>query len=434
MAIIGQLKERRKSAGETDVELESFHFAEPHPFFNESFYFNGCDTATGDRIITRISHKGAHGADSYVMLLLDLKEHGPLCLELDDVPSESAAAGQIAVTSHGLRYECLVPMQQWRITYKGLLRRGHRAFGAPVSDDLALLDGHDEANSVYVEIDLVYDNDTDYFWYMRDEEPTTLARNLTEEPWTPAFWKYCLNRSDNHGHYEAWGRLTGTIAVDGSAAAAAGGKRGKGRHSARDETAMAVTEYDFGTFRDHSWDIRRWQAIDHLLILLLELKEPLVLSPGGPEYWYLDLTAVAMPGNITGVQMFTTGFLAARNGPGGGGERLPVAFASDVRDSSVVQPNAHGNRDPGAETHLTLQMGPAPHCQNGSAPPSAHPPAVVRVSCTGPVRRLQYWPDHVQFEVFEDSMDFRVNGIDAVGTRQTGFRVGDFDPSLGGCG
>ena len=56
------------------------------------------------------------------------------------------------------------------------------------------------------------------------------------------------------------------------------------------------------------------------------------------------------------------------------------------------------------------------------------------MDCTGPTKRLQYWPDRYAFEVFEDAMDFTVNGIRAVGTRQIGFRVGEFDPSLGGVG
>ena len=45
-----------------------------------------------------------------------------------------------------------------------------------------------------------------------------------------------------------------------------------------------------------------------------------------------------------------------------------------------------------------------------------------------------YWPDNGRFEVFEDCMEFEVNGIPAYGTRQSGFRLGAYDPSEGGCG
>ena len=58
----------------------------------------------------------------------------------------------------------------------------------------------------------------------------------------------------------------------------------------------------------------------------------------------------------------------------------------------------------------------------------------VVVKCYGDIRTLMYWPDNSRFEVFEDSMKFDVNGISAYGTRQSGFRLGAYDPSEGGCG
>ena len=45
--------------------------------------------------------------------------------------------------------------------------------------------------------------------------------------------------------------------------------------------------YSFGTFRDHSWDIRNWAAMDSLFILLLHFDKPLCI--GGVEYHYFDL-------------------------------------------------------------------------------------------------------------------------------------------------
>lgn len=58
----------------------------------------------------------------------------------------------------------------------------------------------------------------------------------------------------------------------------------------------------------------------------------------------------------------------------------------------------------------------------------------VVVKCHGAIRTLMYWPDNSRFEVFEDCMEFEVNGISAYGTRQSGFRLGEYDPSEGGCG
>ena len=39
-----------------------------------------------------------------------------------------------------------------------------------------------------------------------------------------------------------------------------------------------VKEYSFNTFRDHSWDIRNWAAIDSLFILLIHFDEPIVID------------------------------------------------------------------------------------------------------------------------------------------------------------
>lgn len=56
------------------------------------------------------------------------------------------------------------------------------------------------------------------------------------------------------------------------------------------------------------------------------------------------------------------------------------------------------------------------------------------------IRRVIYWPDEGAFKVYEDSQDFIVTEettgqrVEGYGTRQSGFRVGTFDPSLGGCG
>ena len=58
MGVIGQFREARKSGGETPAELEEFHHAEPHPYFNESYYFNGATMENQDRVITRISRRG----------------------------------------------------------------------------------------------------------------------------------------------------------------------------------------------------------------------------------------------------------------------------------------------------------------------------------------------------------------------------------------
>lgn len=64
----------------------------------------------------------------------------------------------------------------------------------------------------------------------------------------------------------------------------------------------------------------------------------------------------------------------------------------------------------------------------------------VRVKMSGAPRRVIYWPDEGQFKVYEDSQRFEITDVltgktsEGYGTKQSGFRVGSFDPSLGGCG
>ena len=51
-----------------------------------------------------------------------------------------------------------------------------------------------------------------------------------------------------------------------------------------------------------------------------------------------------------------------------------------------------------------------------------------------------YWPDRGTSVVYEDGMDFSITdpvtgqNVEGYGTRQNGFRIGEYDPSQGGVG
>ena len=161
MAWIARRREVAKSSGSTDAETEAFHRPEPSDFFNESHYYNGSDEATQDRVVTRISRRGAGANVSYVFLLLDLAEHGALTLEADDVPVDHAQDHPAAL---GVSYVCEVPMRRWRLRYDGLLRRGHRdAYAASGRAADKAWDGPG-GESVRVKLDLVYERDSPVFW------------------------------------------------------------------------------------------------------------------------------------------------------------------------------------------------------------------------------------------------------------------------------
>ena len=267
-------------------------------------------------------------------------------------------------------------------------------------------EGRAKAKRVHVAVDLVYERDTPLFWYMRDDHPFTLACNLSQEPWGLNFLKTCVNRTSNHGHYEDFGRARGTVTVH----------------------ASDVATYNFGTFRDHSWDIRRWAAMDHWLILLISLHEPLEVFPG-EQLHYLDLTLVNMPGNISGVQRYSTGY--AMGVGKDAGPRRPVTVATSILDEPWVTTKESGERRPPPTSDVVMYLRSAPH-EGGDRP--------VRVEMSGDIRTLLYWPDGGSSICFEDSMDFTITdltsglAVKGYGIRQTGFRLGEFDPTLGGCG
>lgn len=405
MAKIAKRREQAHASW-TLKELEGFHKPDIHKFWNESYYFNGCDLKTRDRIITRISHRGLNAEKSYVFLLLDLKKYGYFTLEVDDLLWRNQPNSDTGHPSAlGLMYKCVDPMQTWKIEFTGKLSNGH----VPPWEK-------DSASSLIkrnIHIDLTYYNESPTFWYMRDDSSNTLAKNLSQEVWGLDFVRYCLARSKNHCHIEAWGSLKGTIAVDND----------------------LPIEYNFGTFRDHSWDIRLWAAIDELFILLLTLEKPLIIH--GKEFWYLDLTLVYMPNNSGGVQRYTTGWLGTKDAAGGkatGSLRgnLPITQATSILN--IPYKEVEGNNEKG----IPPRRFPLPEStivmDIGSDVGSNEKVAQVVVECTGEIRRLMYWPDHGRFEVFEDSMDFKINGISGYGTRQSGFRLGSYDPSEGGCG
>ena len=94
MASIAARREARKASKWDLNVLERFHACDLHEFWNESYYWNGCDLKSRDRIISRISHRGVNAEQSFVFLLLDLADYGELTLEVDDLDwrTEQAAS------------------------------------------------------------------------------------------------------------------------------------------------------------------------------------------------------------------------------------------------------------------------------------------------------------------------------------------------------
>jgi hypothetical protein len=280
-----------------------------------------------------------------------------------------------------------------------------------------------------------YNAETPHIWYMRDEPLSALGKNLAQEPWDFNFFHYCLKRSGNHGHIEDYGKLVGCIAV----------------------AASKPTKYEFATFRDHSWDMRVWAAIDHIFILLMALRTPLKID--GVEYTYLNVTLVSLKGNPIGLQKFTTGYLA---GPKGNLQLEAATSLDDIPFDStangVRSPPAADTANGGKDTVVMMKMESTSEKGKARAD-SLGGETMLRVEMRSlimagrkggdgsGVRRLQYWPDDYSFEVFEDATHSTVathggntdaegfQSVEGYGTMQTGFRrPGKFDPAMGGCG
>lgn len=409
MALIAYNKETKKSEVNTIqklIDLESWHHAEDHDFFNESHYYNGCDyDNNNDRFVSRISRRGRLGKMHYVFLLLEIDGFGVLQLEEDEVPTTTNEQYSSPSTC-GLTYICEEPLKRWKIIYDDKLIKGNFH---PLDKD----NKYKNSEKYRVKFELTYTADTPLFWYMRDDHSSCLAKNLAQEPWNYNFFKTCINRTSNHGHYEDYGRAIGTLKVYDD-----------------NNKEIVSKNYNYGTFRDHSWDIRRWGTMDHLFILLLALDKPLIIN--NKEFYYIDLTLVSMPGNITGVAKYATGYLADKNGKNG--RILPLSKATSIDDIKwKYDPNNKDVRVPLDEHLITMYFYDSDNDKEYE----------VSCKCDGPIKTVCYWPDKGAFKVYEDNLNFTIkneteknsgDGLVAYGTRQSGFRVGDFDPSLGGCG
>ena len=67
-----------------------------------------------------------------------------------------------------------------------------------------------------------------------------------------------------------------------------------------------------------------------MYILLIYFNEPLRIN--NVEYDYFDLTLVDMPGNINGVQSFTTGYFSSKHGTI---KNLPISHATSIRELPI---------------------------------------------------------------------------------------------------
>ena len=123
MAYIANFKETSKSKQSTPAQLERFHHAEDHAFFNESHYYNGASTPeTGrNRLVTRISRRSNKGEKCLMFIELDLEEEGIYTLELDNLDTDFSVDHPQA---KGLSYVCEEPMKRWRVVYKGPMMKG----------------------------------------------------------------------------------------------------------------------------------------------------------------------------------------------------------------------------------------------------------------------------------------------------------------------
>ena len=231
------------------------------------------------------------------------------------------------------------------------------------------------------------------------------------------FLRVCVKRTVDHAHYEDFGRAKGTISVNKS----------------------KPQLYNFGTFRDHSWDIRRWATMDKLNILLIALETPLRLYKNH-EYWYLDLTIVGMPGNVGGVARYSTGYALGLDGKG---PKLPMTTGSSIRDFDFLvgpsgAPGLAPERRPSPVSEVVMRV--TLHPRDVPRGETAPEPRLIKIIMKGDDRRLIYWPDQGAFVCYEDCPSFEIIDMatgeksTGYGTRQSGFRVGEFDPTLGGCG
>uniref|UniRef100_A0A1L8DA56 Uncharacterized protein n=1 Tax=Nyssomyia neivai TaxID=330878 RepID=A0A1L8DA56_9DIPT len=207
-----------------------------HPkAFDAIFYIAG--NSDGYRFImgTERRHKGiVHG-----VLYLVVPDIGCLCLpQLPDTMMFTTNFGKegSAFGGPGFSSEPILPMNKWRLRYRGQMRHGDKL--------------HD------IEFSFEYLSQFPYFDFDSDLSPQSLANSMALEKWTQEYFRNL--RSAHQSHYEQMGNIRGTLKING-----------------------VPRVIDMRGFRDHSYGFKRdWTLMHRYAFIVFFLEDGRSISMG----------------------------------------------------------------------------------------------------------------------------------------------------------
>lgn len=188
----------------------------------DSIYINGMDDA-GNFIIMQMGRRAKNNVE--IWLTMDLRNGGGR-LQLPCHPCTNKMTKNCnEFDACGLKFQCIDPMQKWKITFNGLMRKGH----------FSEID-QEEYDLVHVEFNFMWRAFSNVFNYDDDIHPNCLSEAIAREPWSREFFEKL--KLSHQTHYDQWGELGGILKVEGY-----------------DQQILHLKSY-----RNHSYGLQKWSS------------------------------------------------------------------------------------------------------------------------------------------------------------------------------
>ncbi|XP_059609305.1 uncharacterized protein LOC132256775 [Phlebotomus argentipes] len=207
-----------------------------HPKAFDAVFYIGANS-DGYRFImgTERRHKGIVHAVLYFVI----PDIGFICLpQFPDTMMFTTSFGKEgnAFGGPGFISEPILPMNKWRLRYRGQMRQGEKL--------------HD------VEFSLEFLSQWPFFDFDSDLNPRALAEAMAREKWTQEYFAYL--KSAHQSHYEQMGSIRGTLKINGES-----------------------RTVEMRGFRDHSYGFKRdWSLMHRYAFIVFFLEDGRSVSMG----------------------------------------------------------------------------------------------------------------------------------------------------------
>ncbi|PAV73924.1 hypothetical protein WR25_07723 isoform B [Diploscapter pachys] len=112
-------------------------------------------------------------------------------------------------TASGFSIECIKPMEEWRLSFKGKLLKSR---GACIFSENGEEDNRNKSEiPIDAEFEIAWTNFGDYFDFDTECSPTAIAHSLAIEPWSRELFDRM--RASHQTHYEQFGFINGSFKI-----------------------------------------------------------------------------------------------------------------------------------------------------------------------------------------------------------------------------